>query len=330
VVDSPQAGPTARRAAAVLALALLALPLVPLRRGADPALWQALADAAHFPLLVAFTLVLYHAAARVLPGRGRRALLVAAAGLLGSLAIEWIQPRLGRTASLRDLAIATLGIAAALAGVAAWSSGSAAARWVHGLVTLALFAGLLLPAAVEWRAIAARGRSFPMLADFEQPIELRLWRARGAPPAAPTRMSRSTSHASSGRFSLEVVTGGGEWPGVSFAAGGSDWRGHAALSFDVFNPGPSFPLSVRIDDAGDTTEYASRFNRTVTIAPGANRIRIPTDDIRQGPRDRELELGDVRWVMFFVDAGAERRFYLDRVQLEGPSDRALAGPGSGV
>ena len=59
-------------------------------------------------------------------------------------------------------------------------------------------------------------------------------------------------------------------------------------------------LVIRVHDASHDQRLADRFNRTLVIAPGANRIAIPIDDIRRAPDRREMDLQRVRGIILFV------------------------------
>jgi hypothetical protein len=154
--------------------------------------------------------------------------------------------------------------------------------------------------------------------DFEQEgaLDEFAWQCR-------TLYRLSGEHAASGSRSLEITMhpapeGTGEnYPGLSFSKFDPDWSAFRSLAFDAYNPGETpLGLALRIDDREDP-DYADRFNRSVALAPGPNRISIPFAELVASGTKRALDLRRVRTVALFVANPKERRtLYLDRVRLE--------------
>jgi len=279
-------------------------------------LWVAVGDAAHFPLLAGFTLLLF----RLLANRDdedRPAYrLVGTVGCATAIAIELVQPMVGRTAGAWDALVGCLGVIAAIGGVKLSVAGSSTAlRTFYGVTVLALAAALLFPVGLEWREIEWRRGNFPVLADFEDEIELRLWQALPDGTDAPTLLERSREHAVAGEHSLEVRTNENGNPALMYVLGGQDWRRFRTLTWSVYNAGEPFHMTIRIDDAAEPADFGSRFYRGMTVQRGANRFELTIDEIRRGPRDRELDLARIERLMLFVRQGPLRRFYLDDVRL---------------
>ena len=279
--------------------------------------WFKLFDASHFPLLGAFTALLrWGTPVRRLPSSSG---CLSAAGLaaISALLVEVAQPLAGRTASSTDLVNGLCGIGATATGIYLWERGHGRVwRAAHLLGSLLLFTLLLMPAVTEARAIVWRARSFPQLARFEDPIELRLWRPVSG-TAGPTRIGLDVDAVSEGRRALRVDTAGGDWPGVRYTAGLRDWSDFADWRARVFNPGEPFPLNVRIDDDGDCSNYEGRFNGSSLLQTGWNDVAFSLAEIERGPRDRLLDVGSIRWVYLFTgrdDPG--RTFVVDDVRLE--------------
>ncbi len=299
----------------VVGLVLLAGAVVPISVERDREFWRTLGDAAHAPMLAAVALVTL--AALPIGWRTRRRLIVA--GLISVLvaaAIELGQPFVARTASMTDLINGMLGAAGALSGWLAWTSGGRRARGVHAVLALAIVAVVAWPAWSEWRALRWRERQFPLLGDFEQPVELPLWTTIGR--SAGTRIAVVDAPTSHGRSALEVRTVSGQWSGISFNAGAGDWSRMRRLRIDIHNPAAeSFILRVRVDDMHQSEDYHSRFNGERRIDPGWNEIEIPLATIERGPRDRLLDLGRVRLLALFVARDdPPRRFVVDHARLE--------------
>lgn len=154
--------------------------------------------------------------------------------------------------------------------------------------------------------------------DFErdQVLDELVWTCR-------TLLRLSPEHAASGARSLEIAfhpAPGGldeNYPGVSFAGFDPDWSGSRTLALDAFNP-EAAPLAVtlRIDDR-KAPDYPDRFNRTLRLDSGPNRISLPIGELVTSGTNRPLDRRRIRTVMLFLANPAERHtLYLDRVRLE--------------
>jgi len=232
--------------------------------------------------------------------------------------VELLQPYVGRTASLADFMIGLLGVIIALTGVVVWRHMN---RWmlrvVHLVIAVVAVVWVVQPALDEWRALWLRGQQFPLLGDFEDRLEKRLWKASGEVDGERTRISFSEKHTVSGASSLKIETVGGTWSGVSYAAGDQDWRDYRMLVIEAYNPGDAFAINIRIDDGvKNFPQYGERYNGQWQINAGANTLSIPLAKISLEPRVRPLELERIRKMILFVGKGeTPLEFYLDNVRL---------------
>lgn len=308
------------RRSALSALALVALllggMLVPIGFSRDPVFWDALMNAAHAPLFGLVTLLVRRLHARRESGHRRIVPAIVVASTLAA-AIELVQPYVGRSASLMDWIYGTLGAAAAGAGIVAWRWSTRRAYRVTHVLLCTVIAGFVLgPVVSARRAIHLREQSFPTIADFERGVEIKLWSAHGGRPGARTAIRRARANASSGDWSLHVEPRPGGWPGVAVQLGRSVWREYRSLEMDVFNPNEAFDLTVRVDDRR-TRRDRSRFQRSLTVLPGRNRLAIPVADILEGgerPLDPEAI---VRIVLYVSPDEPLGDWYLDLVRLVG-------------
>jgi len=93
----------------------------------------------------------------------------------------------------------------------------------------------------------------------------------------------------------------GLYSGITFDEPYPDWRGYDRLAFTIVSSlEQPIDLVIRVHDASHDQRLADRFNRRLVIAPGANRIAIPIDDIRRAPDRREMDLQRVRGIILFV------------------------------
>ncbi|MEN9575674.1 MAG: hypothetical protein RL514_3529 [Verrucomicrobiota bacterium] len=290
----------------------------PVRVRVDARFWGHLFDLSHIPLLAWLAAALYYALpARVQPARRRYALAFGLAVLFAEL-VELLQPLFGRSRSLGDVLNGSIGAALMLTGIAAWQS---TRKWFwrggHALALVGTMVIALWPAYEEWRGLRWRQKHFPSLGDFENDEELRLWRPQGGSRGHPTHIGFTQAYAIQGEQSLRVVGGAGDWAGVNYSAGDKDWTPFRALTLEVFNPRHPFTLYVRVDDDGDCTKLADRFQRGFELTPGWNRLRVATAEIERGPTTRRLNLQAIRRVAIFTgDHEPPRFWFLDYVHLE--------------
>jgi len=321
-----EAGKAMNRSITLGAAGLLLLLLVPTGPLLHEGMWTALGNAAHLPLMAAFTALVFFARARAgdagRSGYPRAALLGAGA----TLVLEAIQPLFGRTASVVDAVTGLSGVAAALGGIHAWRAGTPRHRLAHGVATLVVCVVVLSPAWLEWTALRWRADRFPLLGAFEDEIELRLWRHRSPEGKWPTTLRLSSEHVSEGRRSLAVRTGDGAWPGVIYNAGGADWTGFERLLWDLYNPGEPFRLRVRIDDRARPSYETGYFDR-IAIGTGWNRCELPTARIRRTVGAGAFDLGRVWRLALYTDGDEHRAFFIDNVRLA--RAEAAGSPASG-
>ncbi len=291
--------------------------LIPIRFAVNNEFWERLMDAAHIPFVALLTIFAWH----ILPARvvQNRALIAFAICTAAAGIAEWLQRFTGRDPSWSDFTNSAAGAFLTFLGVTIWQRRPVLTwRLIYIAYAGALCAITVLPAWREFRAIAWRSVNFPTLGDFENTNELRLWCGDGrrdAPDGALIRLV--ADHASHGTHSLCIETRAHGTPGVRFLAADQDWRGYRTLAFDIFNPGDSFVLSLRIDDDFSKPEREDRYYRGLTIAAGWNHIAIPLEEIASSPKNRRLNLASIRRVVFFLEDPAQPRvFHLDYVRTE--------------
>jgi len=295
---------------------LLVLPLVPMRAGY---LGGLLFNAGHFPLFVTITVLVFQAIPSRWGGEVLRWVTTALIGIGLTLLIELIQPLVSRNLSFEDFLTGLLGIGAGLGGIAVWQRFGTRARLGYALLCAAVCLVLLLPAWREWKAIMWRAERLPLLADFEEDIELRLWEAQGGRANGPSSIALSAEQVSSGHRSLRVNAAEGNWAGTRYNAGEQNWSDYDELVFDIYNPGEPFRFSIRIDDVLEQDKVW--FVRKTTLPRGWSELRVPMEQIRIGtypqkePR-REVDLGRIWRLMLSTGKNQPGRvFFVDHVRL---------------
>ncbi len=282
-------------------LALAALVVVPfflpiaqvLRR--DPIIGS-LGDHLHIPLLAAVTLLLYWKG----PLRGRLMSVVVFAAL-GGAAIEVLQMLVGRSAEVSDWFLDLMGIGMVV-GLVLWRG--------HGRrMGLVLLAGLLLIVPIQLRTVPLKvqakmqaAETFPILADFENPTNRRLWVSNHA-----ARLS--TVFADSVHGQVLRLEGGppNRWPGSRYLGFPCDWTDFTTLTFEARVPdadADSLDFQVLVGDfkSRDEGSYLGGAFRT---GPGWQTFSLPVDHRTLRRTDRLLDLDDVDVVIFFVNRPQE-------------------------
>jgi hypothetical protein len=159
-------------------------------------------------------------------------------------------------------------------------------------------------------------QQFPLLADFETPFEKS--RFQGSTGSG----AWSDEQSFHGRHSLRLSLLPGPWSGMTLKYFPPDWQGYSFLQFSLYNPSSeSVSIEVWIRDAvheqGDKP-YNDLFSRIICLPAGCwTEVRIPLDEIRQGPQGREIELGQITGLGFFVEKEKNPlTLYLDTIRLE--------------
>jgi len=152
----------------------------------------------------------------------------------------------------------------------------------------------------------------PLVLDFESDSELDRfhWKCH-------TLFSLSDDHVSHGQKSLKLELYPSDYPGLEPKLDNNDWRGYKAFRFAVFNPQEKeIRLTIRIDDSLDHLQYEDRYNKTLSLKPGINQIRLSLDRLTTTGRDRKLDLENIYRVLMFVANPQEKIvLYFDYIRL---------------
>lgn len=128
-----------------------------------------------------------------------------------------------------------------------------------------------------------------VLFDFEEPTEIAEWSNLVLPEAKvkepPVKIERSEMHATSGKHSLKLTFGGGNWPAVTTTRVPDDWQGFQTFTADVTAERNSV-VGFRVMQEKSTRATGwdggiSRWTKTEFLQPGKNTIvasiRMPND-----------------------------------------------------
>lgn len=179
------------------------------------------------------------------------------------------------------------------------------------LVVLILFevTPILKAATDEIRAY----NDFPILADFENNLELERWRMGG-------KSEISEEHVTHGISSLKIKFDTSRYSTISLTYFPGNWSDYSCLKCDFFNPNPdSAKLIFRLNDSEHnvTNHYSDRFNRKFILAPGWNNLVISLKDVELSPESRRMNMTSISNLAFFtVKLPKEKTLFLDYIRLE--------------
>ncbi|MBX9789702.1 MAG: hypothetical protein K2Y37_12365 [Pirellulales bacterium] len=302
----------------VMVLALLLLPApVSTRRGA------ALMDLSHAPLFALVTLVSFYSLPPVL--RSARSAIAVGLFVIGvGGALEIVQELTGRSANWLDFRANVLGVSAALLFTWARDSAGATRGWALRGAALAALVAASIPSSVILWDCWRQHRDLPMIASFEDDLELSRWRSNRA------RVTRSPLHATAGQFSFCVEMGARQYPGVYMLWPPNDWLGAvhracgpgdaAELVVDFWlSDGPPLNVIVKVVDLNHTYRVKNDcYERPVRLSVGPSQVRISLDEIARSPRTRLLDLSHVRLLQFYVESlERPRTVFIDNIHLKG-------------
>lgn len=276
---------------AAFAAALLFVPLPNDYR----ALWYGeTMDACH---VVLFALLTWSLARFVWPEKRLLPALLAAALAVSA---EIVQPLIGRSGGLRDLAYGLLGIAIAVV----WLSSTGRLLKVAAMLALAAWpaintAPLLIDAYWAWR-------SFPVLARFDSPLEERRWMLQGVRIVAPRPGSAvfefAPSKSGSGAILLPVVR---------------DWTGYQTLEVDFSFDGEPMMFLISVRDGKKLPPELPRYDLWRRYEPGTHQVRIDLEELARGGSFPPIDLTRVQSLHLVAYSDRVQIVELSRIELTG-------------
>ena len=161
----------------------------------------------------------------------------------------------------------------------------------------------------EWMA----ERQFPVLSDFENPLEVYRW-------VGDAKFGISRDIVSHGRSSLRMRLNTTMYSGVALKYFPADWKGYRALEFSVYNPSSELlKITCRVHDRQHIRGpelYSDRFNRAYQLTQGWNSIKIDFEDLSNAPESRHMDLSHIQgFGIFAVQLPQPRTIYLDYIRL---------------
>ncbi|MES0326844.1 MAG: VanZ family protein [Gammaproteobacteria bacterium] len=110
----------------------------------------------------------------------------------------------------------------------------------------------------------------------------------------------------------------GIYPGVSIIEPSPDWSAYKALTIVIYSKLiQPFDLVLRIHDEHHNDDYSDRYNTKLTVNKGSNYFRIPLDDIKNSPSNREMNMMRIKELILVSAKPFEGlHFYVGKMRLE--------------
>lgn len=225
--------------------------------------------------------------------------------LLFGIVMELVQPQFGRSSSLYDIIKNTLGIAAGILLYIAvsWDRSEAKLRFGAFVCALGILTtSLVIPIAHALTTI--RLAPLPVLANFDSVFSA--LRIETIGNSSARIVSATFDPAGAASRSLSVRMKPAAHSGFKILEPHQAWKDYKDFTFEVFNPNSAtIPLKIRIDDKLHNQSYSDRFNKTLRIHPGHNKITIPIASIEQmgtapGVSLRTMDISNITNVLLFL------------------------------
>ena len=187
------------------------------------------------------------------------------------------------------------------------------------LISVVLLAASFSPLLNMVSASLQRDQAFPVIADFGTGwTRAFLQLNRAALTQVADQQGLTATKKGAERPTVQLTLKPGRYPGVAMVEPCMDWSGYGALSLELYSPHAN-PINIvlRIHDYWHNQAYSDRFNRTLTLRPGSNRIQIPLSSIVESPAGREMDMKRIGGLMLFVvDVEDTIRLYPGVIRLE--------------
>ena len=188
--------------------------------------------------------------------------------------------------------------------------------WYRRLVATAILCVAFIPVIVMSTAYVQRASAFPSICRFRAGWEqhfVETSRCEISQRALPDRWQKVSLDSAT-----YVTFHTGRYRVLSFEEPYPDWTGYARLVFTIYLASPEpIELRLRIEDERYGRQSSDRFDETLRIEPGVNRIAIPLAEVRRGPQTRVLDMSRIQRVSLrAVRPSVPFSFYLDGFRLD--------------
>lgn len=289
-------------------------------------LWGELFDLAHAPVFCGVLLLIVGSCDPGAVGLSKRHVVLlpmTAAAVLGIVAVlvtagavaEVLQALVGRSASFGDIAANSIGLVAGVCWVIRCRSVPISAGRKYAVAGMALLISVSVSPLLDVWDCVLQIRSFPMLASFERPRELRNWNSHAA------RLSQSSEWATDGDFCGRLDLLPGNYPGMLMTWFARDWTQQNSFDLQLKNPGTTdLQIVVKLHDRQHVENgYADddRYHEVVQVPAGAAvSVSILLPDVKSAPANRSMDL-DQMWTidLFAIHLQEPAVLLVDEVRL---------------
>jgi VanZ family protein len=284
--------PLKRSGLFILALILTTAILLGIQLPGDNRLIYSIQDSGHFLIFTLLTLTALWPYRKM---HNRPVWPVMSLIFLFGLLIEVVQSFIGRKASLYDLLMDLLGMAAGgvlYAGIIRRTFSTPLSIVILLLFSLAAFS---LP--IYWLTVyQSRAGQFPRLIDPGNFFSRALidgsmgGEVRHIEVPNDWLMPTDPGFDSCAYVSLHE----GRWPGLQVQEPAPDWRGYETLEVGIYSDQlTDLPLHLRIHDQSHGNQLEDRYNRRLLVHPGYNQYSFPLSEIEQAPKARVMDLSEI-------------------------------------
>lgn len=230
-----------------------------------------------------------------------------------SIPIEWLQGVYDRENSLLDVMRNFIGASTA---IAFRSNGFDERRSIVRVILQILVSCLLFISAYPLVTNSIDSinsyRSFPVLSDFESPLQLNRWNGNQLRINQP---ESDSNHVMEALFTTE------KYSSVNLEEFPGNWVGFSHLRFKIFNPNTiTYSIYLAISDlyhANNNWDYHDRFNQIIYLEPGWNDIVVDLEKVRLQPKKRNIDMSKIDKIAFITNRlKVDMKFYFDDFVLE--------------
>lgn len=297
-----QTGRWARRIRLALGAGAAAALMIPISRGDRGFAAEALWNSMHFPAGWLIAWAMTHS--ERLSGWSRSARWAWAAVALALF--ECIQPVVGRTFSASDLFAGLCGW-----GAAGWLLLCPFRRTAYIAALILAMVSFRLPALALYDHVRIR-RTFPLMADFEDRLQLNRWVFRQMDYRLIGDGKEHDSY-----LRLCGRNKNRHYPGMFSTAFPADWTAFEKMKLNVFIHANEKELWFRFDDLPDEPPYSDRSQFYFPLTQGAHFVIFDLREKLVTPSGRALNLENIqRFGIFFNTLETNEAVCIDKIMLE--------------
>jgi len=268
-------------------------------------LFGALWDCGHLLFFIAVVILLSE---KYPLNNGRVVLTISAGVFLSGGLIEIIQAHIGRDGNWDDLLRDLTGAWLALF----WLQPANKWVWCGRVLACVLLFPNIYRVAEEAVVQLHNERQFPVIADFESPLDLY---------GHSEFIERSNLLSSQGKYSLKLHLTKNVYSGITFDRLVADWSAYTRFSVDIYIPDKQpLDMVVRIHDVQHEIAGwidSDRFNKPVHLNPGWNHLFYSLEEIQRAPATRLMDLSHIKCIVIYATRlPATRDIYIDNIRLE--------------